>query len=114
MKKLLLLFVAMAVLASCQQPASPTCHVRFENLTDYTLFYGVKFGDAQYIGSVPPGFLSNYYVTTPGTYSLQAANSSGQWLTISNGALTVSDGHYYTIVGTGTSGTYYWNVVQDS
>ncbi|MBW8003526.1 MAG: hypothetical protein FVQ80_16180 [Planctomycetes bacterium] len=51
-------------------------HVRFQNSTDYTLFYGVKYGDAVYNGEVPPGFISAYYETEPGTYSLQAKDAS--------------------------------------
>ena len=87
--------------------------VRFQNSTDFTLFYGVKYGEAQYIGTVPPGFISQYYATSPGTYSLQARDVAGNWVTISTGSMSVEGGHKYTIVGTGTGGVYFWNIVQD-
>jgi hypothetical protein len=105
---------------SCQDPGSDgdngseKAWVRFQNNTDYILFYGVKYGDAEYIGEVPPGFLSDYMQTDPGTYSLQARTAGGGWVTISAGSLTCYGGHHYTIVGTGSGGVYYWNLVQDS
>ena len=89
-------------------------HVRFQNLTDVTLLYGIKYGDAVYNGQVPPGFVSAYYETEPGTYSLQAKDASGNWLTISTGSLSVRGDHEYTIVGEGALGYYIWRVVQDS
>lgn len=90
-----------------------TVDVRFQNNTDFILYYGVKFGDAEYLGEVAPGFISGYYTIEAGTYSLQAMNSSGSWVTISTGSMTVLPGNGYTIVGTGTGGTYYWTLVQD-
>ena len=88
--------------------------VRFQNMTDFNLYYGVKFGDAEYIGPVSSGFTTAYISTSAGTYSLQALNASSQWVTISSGSMSISNGHKYTIVGTGTGGYYYWAVVLDS
>ena len=88
--------------------------VRFQNWTDLTLLYGVKYGDAVYIGEMAPGFISGYYETAPGAYSLQAKDINGNWQTVSDGSLSVEGGHKYTIVGTGAVGVYFWNVVQDS
>lgn len=88
--------------------------VRFQNLTDFNIFYGVKFGDAEYYGPVSAGYTTGYIAVHAGTYSLQALNASGQWITISSGSMTISGGHRYSIVGTGTGGYYYWTVVQDN
>ncbi|MBL8966458.1 MAG: DUF4397 domain-containing protein, partial [Spirochaetaceae bacterium] len=68
----------------------------------------------EYRGYVASGFTTGYLGTSAGTYSLQALNASGQWVTISSGALTVQAGRVYTIAGTGSGGYYYWTLVQDS
>lgn len=106
------IFLALLV-SACSLLLPEDAEVRFQNLTDFTLFYGVKYGEAEYIGTVPPGFISQYYRTSPGTYSLQARDAGGNWLTISTGSLTVEGGHKYTIVGIGSGGVYFWNIVQD-
>ena len=88
--------------------------VRFQNSSDLTLFYGIKYGDAVYNGEVAPGFISGYYETKPGNYSLQTKDINGNWLTVSDESLSVEGGHKYTIVGIGTAGVYFWGIIQDS
>ncbi len=109
-----IVIVFIFVNLGCKLDEENKAEVRFQNGTDVTLLYGVKYGDAVYNGEVAPGFISGYYETAPGTYSLQAKDINGNWLTISDGSLSVEGGHKYTIVGTGTLGVYFWNVVQDS
>lgn len=106
------IFLSLLV-SACSLLFPKEAEVRFQNLSDFTLFYGVRYGDAEYIGTVPPGFISQCYTTSPGTYSLQARTDSGSWMTISTGSLTVEADHKYTIVGTGSGGVYFWNIVQD-
>ena len=100
------------LVTSCSVVA-PKAYVRFQNSTDFNIYYGIKFGDAEYVGPVSSGYITGYIATDEGTYSLQAMNSSGQWITISTGSLSVYSKHKYTIVGTGTGGSYIWGVVQD-
>ena len=112
---LVLIVAAILSLGACSSLLMERdASVRFQNYTDFDLYYGVKFGDAEYIGYVASGFSTGYLDTEAGTYSLQARDASGNWITISSGSMSVDAGHSYTITGTGTGGSYYWILTQDS
>jgi hypothetical protein len=109
MKKLTALgIIAFALsLYACSNSSSSNDYVRFENaLTDagnpYTFHYGLEYGNAQYLGTLTTGSVTPYIQFNPGTYTLQALDSSGAWLTISTAAFgNSSESGHYTLVMAG-------------
>ena len=77
------------------------CYVRFQNATDLSINYGIKYGEAEHIGQVPSGSVTSYYSITPGTYSVQARDVNGNWVTISAGSIICESDYHYSLTLTG-------------
>ncbi len=76
--------------------------VRFENgITGFTFGYGVRLGEAEFIGSLDEGQITPYLETPAGAYVLQARTASGEWRTFSAGVVWVFVDHTYTIAMSG-------------
>lgn len=77
-------------------------NVRFENgITGFTFGYGVRLGEAEYIGSLDDGQITPYLETPAGAYIIQARTASGEWRTFSARVIWVCIDHTYTVAMAG-------------
>jgi hypothetical protein len=112
--KILILFVLVIIIFTGCSLLSYSTQVRFQNsMSDFNFFYGLKFGDAEYIGSLSMGEVTTYLSTAPGDYTVQAKSNAGEWITISSGSLTAEIGHKYTIALLGSAAYSYFQIIQD-
>ncbi|MFW5862832.1 MAG: hypothetical protein ACOCWZ_11345 [Spirochaetota bacterium] len=89
--------------------------VRFQNASDdIVINYGIKLGGAAYVGSLSVGQYTGYYNTSPGSYSVQLRDGSGNWITDSMGSFVVEDGHDYTVVLDGNINSYMYYLILDN
>ena len=117
-----LLFIGCSNETPWEDPPDRTAGVRFQNNSDFTLLYGIKFGNAEYRGVVAPGFVSQYFTIVAGLNILEKLDENGNWINIATsfGAyyllafMSVTAGYNHTILMTGTGGSYFWDVIQDS
>jgi len=71
--------VAIAVVAGCSLIEGPTT-VQFVNRSsDAVISYGIRVGDASYVGTLNPGQSTTPREITPGEYALETMNGSAQW-----------------------------------
>jgi hypothetical protein len=97
-----LVILSIVFFAGCALFGPGTAEVRFQNLTsDINFFYGLKVADAEFLfeGSdeFSPGEVTEYQTIVEGSYSIQAQDDSGNWLTISSGTFRFDPGVTYTI-----------------
>lgn len=120
--KVLMLVAFSTLLMSCQQPIDKvSASIRFQNLTyisgeEFTIGYGIKYGNAVHEGPVGFAATTPYYPITQGNYSIMMKTSSGSWLTVSAGSMpSPSSSGKYTIVITGDwdYGTIMFQGIQD-
>ena len=101
-----LVLISILVLGTCSLFSKAS--VRFQNDTsDIIVNYGIGLGDARYVGSFPPGTITNYYKTSGGQYLVQIKNFDGSWVNDSLGSFTVEDGNGYSVV---MSGSFGWRI----
>ncbi len=114
-----LLFGVVVAFVGCNLFGPETeAEVRFQNSTeDLEIYHGLKFGDAEFMfhGSetFQPGDVTSYKTTEEGTYSVQALDDQGNWLTLFEDPAEVEGGGKYTLVGRGRYPDIYGVVVVD-
>jgi hypothetical protein len=100
------LIVALAVVGSllftgCSFVADNP-QVKYVNgIIGFNIGYGVRLGEAEYVGSLDYGQSTPYLETIAGAYVLQARTASGEWLPFSTGVLWVCIDHTYTLTMVG-------------
>jgi len=79
----------------------------FRNDThDVVVLYGMKFGDAEYIGHLTPGTVTRYYNFTPEDHPVEMRDSSGSWVVVSSGSYSVSAGNKHAATLFGSHNSY--------
>ena len=109
----LLLFMIIFTSCTNQNLASSKANVRFSNLSsDCVVIYGMKFGDAEYIGTLSPNMTTDYFETTPGEYSLFIRTSAGTWVQGFYGTATVKRSKKYSVIISGniSDSTLVWSI----
>lgn len=119
MKKILVMF--LLVLSSfawigCldeEKKDDPVAYISFSNVTtDYTISYGIRFGEAEWNGSLAPDantwdeWGTQGVEIEPGSYSVEMKDASGNWTVVSTGTLTAEKDHVYDVVISGTNPSY--------
>lgn len=123
MKKVLVVMLAvfsLVTILSCSNPTSAAApaYVRIENLLSnggapFTFDYGVRFGQAEYIGSLPCGYTTSYYECDLGSYTFQALANTGSWLTLTTPYNLTGSGHWTLVISGDLAGTVYCYFIKD-
>ena len=112
----MLVLLILIFLSSCSMNNDKS-KIRFYNGTsDTEIYYGLKLGDAEYIGSLVPGTITMYYDTNEGTYNLKVRDSSRNWQTVFDGSTSVDSGKSYTVYisGSYSNSTLVWGIRSDN
>ena len=105
--KVVILLVAAVLLSGCPSLFRPDyCEVRFKNDSlDMTILWGIRVGEAEFVGTLRPGDETSYYESPSGTYPVELRDGIGLWAERTLDGFDLGPGNGYTIRVTGGTGS---------